>query len=161
MLRRNCLIASAAFAALVGCVTPGTQAQFQNSAVIGESEAQVWANLIGYFTSNNIPIKTIERDSGVIYAERSSFGGRIEPTLASCDQNAMLVVTNGSAAMNVFVQALSASQTRVTVNVTFQEVGAYGAQTYPITCYSTGALEAAVLGAAGAAVTVVPAAPPA
>jgi hypothetical protein len=149
-----------ACAALAGCVTPGTQAQFQNSATIAKSEEQVWANLIGYFTSNNIQIKTIERDSGVIYAERTSFGVRLDPALASCDKNALLVVTDSSASMNVFVQGLNASQTRVTVNMTFQEVGAYGAQTYPIACYSTGILEAAVLSAAGAMVTMTAAAPP-
>lgn len=57
--------------------------------------------------------------------------------------------------MNVLVQAISPTQTQVTVNMQLQETGAYGAQRFPIPCYSTGAMEAAVLQAAGAQVTFV------
>jgi len=134
-------------------VVKATQTQFDNSVIVGKSEDQVWSDLIGFFTSRNIQIQTIERDSGVIYAERASF----DDTLASCDMNSMLAPGTSLATLNVFVRPLSPTQTQVTVNTDFRKTGRYGANEIPLNCYSTGLLEADILRAAGGQVVFTPA----
>lgn len=137
---------------LAGCVTPAVKTDFRNSAVVARPEAQVWADLIGYFTSHQIQIRTIERDSGVIYAERALF----DPVFASCDHDPTLTEISGTVTMNVFVRPLSPNQTQVTVNADFHQIGTLGRTDYNLDCFSTGVLEAQILRAVGATVTVTP-----
>ena len=54
---------------LAGCATMQTYT-FDRSRDIAAPEPVVWAALMDFFTRNSVSIKTLERDSGVVYAER-------------------------------------------------------------------------------------------
>jgi hypothetical protein len=147
----RCLSVTAVCLLLSACTTKAVQTQFDNRAVVSRSETQVWSDILGFFTSRNIQIQTIERDSGVIYAERASF----DSELANCDVDPLLTPGPKCSVHERLRSAANASQTQVTVNTDFRKTGIHGARPLPLNCYSTGLLESEVLRAAGAPVRVV------
>lgn len=100
----------------------------------------VWANLVEYFTSKSIQIKTIEKASGVIYAERS----HVSENTADCGQVPLALELNRLLSLNVFVRAI-ASRTQVTVNAEYGIVRSFDGKTWSDKCYSTGELERSIL----------------
>jgi hypothetical protein len=132
-------VALAALVALAGCATPPKQTAFSNTQTYQSSKDQVWSDLLAFFTSNNIQIKTIEKDSGVIYAERS----RSDPSMADCGQD-LAVELSRPATLNVFVKP-EASGTTVTVNATFEVIRSFDNRTWTAPCHSTGVLERQIL----------------
>lgn len=135
-----------AAALLAGCVTPPKPTAFDNSVTISRSKDAVWESLIGYFTANNIQVKTIEKDSGVIYAERMAFDTGIGD-LADCGKSAFEVDVGSTVGLNVFARSISASVTEVTVNAQFQVARMFDGQTRSYPCLSKGRLEAEILAA--------------
>jgi exosome complex RNA-binding protein Csl4 len=101
----------------------------------------VWADIVQLFTRNNIQIRNIAKDSGVIYAESSNFG----PQVADCGQPGMFVPIARRGSMNVFVQRADDAQ-MVTVNTEFTETRQMAQTVIQFRCNSTGALERGVLG---------------
>lgn len=73
---------------LWGCATvPAKNYQFENSrAYSNKTYDQVWNGVIEFMTVNNIPIKTIEKDSGVIYSEIDNFS---KPSFSSITSEAV------------------------------------------------------------------------
>ena len=140
-MRLHWLAGSAMALLLLGCATPGVQTDFRNSVVTNRSEDQVWSDLVQYFTTRNIQIKTIERDSGVVYAEQARF----DPNMASCDKDPLVYPQESLVALNVFVRKISEVQTQVTVTGDFRQIGYFQGQPIHLRCYSTGALEASIL----------------
>ncbi len=133
------LAVAAAFAALAACATPPKQTAFSNSQVFQAGKDAVWSDLLAFFTSNNIQIKTIEKDSGVIYAERA----RADPSMADCGQD-LAVELSRPANLNVFVKEVS-DGTQVTVNANFEAVRTFDNRTWNAPCHSTGLLEKQIL----------------
>jgi hypothetical protein len=127
-------------AGLAGCATEPQRTQFNNSAVIAKKKDVVWESLLDYFTRNNIQIKTIEKDSGVIYAERASF----DPGMADCGEAPIALEMVRSASFNVFVRPQQGG-TQVSVNTTFAIVRSFDNQSWKTECFSTGTLERAIL----------------
>ena len=129
---------------LTGCGTDPQRTQFNNSAVIAKKKDVVWESLLDYFTRNNIQIKTIEKDSGVIYAERASF----DAGMADCGEAPIARELVRSASLNVFVRSQQGG-TQVSVNTTFAIVRSFDNQSWKAECFSTGALEREILNAIG------------
>lgn len=108
---------------------------------------KVWERVVQFFAERNIPIQTIEKDSGIIYAEPELFGKR----LADCGVFGTFAAdeeAEGVIHMNVFVKPLSAKRTALTVNVSFSNTFAHDPFIYgrkKITCESKGVLEQHVL----------------
>lgn len=148
-MRRTLATALLASMLATGCATPPKPTAFDNSLTINRSKDQVWESVISYFTANNIQVKTIEKDSGVIYAERQSFDTR-SGVLADCGKSAIEVDVGSTVSLNLFARAVSPSVTEVTVNAQFQVVRMFdrATQTYP--CLSKGVLEAEILKAISA-----------
>lgn len=128
----------AAFAT-ASCASPPKQTQFRNSQTYAMTKDEVWSRLLQFFTSNNIQIKTIEKDSGVIYAERA----HADASMADCGQD-LAAELGRPANLNVFVKPLS-SGTEVTVNASFEVVRTFDRTTWTAQCYSTGVLENLIL----------------
>ena len=82
----------------------------------------VWEAVIHYFASNQIPIKTLEKASGIVYAERTVRLARKDDEYAECPKGGMyLAETNSrSTQMNVFVAEEETDQVSVTVNIAYQ-----------------------------------------
>jgi hypothetical protein len=125
---------------LMSCATPPKQAIFDKTKTFDMSKDAVWEDLLSFFTSNNIQIKTIEKDSGVIYAERSG----VDATMADCGDVPLAVEVLRSGTLNVFVRSVG-SKTQVTVNSDFKVTRMFDNQTYVQPCNSTGLLEKSIL----------------
>jgi hypothetical protein len=152
------LIAVAAFAVvLAGCVTPAQTFTFERSREYSASKDVVWERLMRYFATNSIQIKTLEKASGVVYAERQFSGnapvewserGRIGD-LADCGKDFMAIPEMHAMTLNVFVRDLPGGRSSATVNVLFHETYAdasgWGDRPAPRQCNSTGEMERRVL----------------
>jgi hypothetical protein len=133
---------------LSGCATPPATYNVVNSRTIHKPYDVVWENLVGYFASRSLPLKTVAKDSGVLYAEINGY----TPNLVDCGKISMGFQNGGLASVNVFV-ARAAGDPMVTVTARFvtfwQSVGSPwqpgGIQT---PCESRGILEAEILDAA-------------
>lgn len=150
MLNLRLLVLSGVFGVLGGCATvPAQNYQFDNSRTYSnKTYDQVWDGLIGFLTSNNIPIKTIEKDSGVIYSETDNFSkpafSKFFP-IADCGQPP-LFWTAGVAygSFNIFVSKAT-PQPKVTVTTTISQQIRYENQISQLNCNSIGNFEKAVL----------------
>ncbi|WP_287011309.1 hypothetical protein [Brevundimonas sp.] len=145
-------LAALALLGVAGCATAPATYDVKNSEVIPASQDVVWERIVGFFATNNLSIKTIEKASGIIAAERivgsPAVGGKILGW-ADCGANALATARSQSIDLNVFVRPQAAG-TSVTVNTHFTE-GRYNALTEApetVSCNSTGALESAILAVA-------------
>jgi len=58
--------------AVAGCGTAPKVHNFERFRSLQVSKDEAWLGVIDFFTSNSLQIKTIEKDSGIIYAESGS-----------------------------------------------------------------------------------------
>lgn len=141
---------------VAGCVTSPQVFNVERSREYAQSKTVTWDRLIRWFATNNIQVKTIEKDSGIIYAERevtdasSSWWdrGRVA-NLADCGKDFWAVPQGQTIQMNVYVKDMGA-RSAATVNVTFREFyypysSGVGFGSPPQTCNSTGAIENRIL----------------
>jgi hypothetical protein len=138
-IKAACAVTALTFA-LAACATPPKQVSFKNSETYNLSKDETWERLLSFFTSNNVQIKTIEKDSGVIYAERST----IDASMADCGEAPLMAEIARTGTLNVFVRS-KAGQTEVTVNSEFKVIRMFDNQTFTVACHSTGTLEASIL----------------
>ncbi|WP_453978583.1 hypothetical protein [Brevundimonas sp. Marseille-Q4549] len=142
--------ASLGLAALLsGCATAPAIIPIENSRAIPLSKDAVWSNLVEYFAGGNIAIKTIEKDSGIIYAERMFARGNELSAYADCGTDAMSAPVGGAADLNVFVRETGTGVT-ATVNARFRQTRASGwtGTVSSTDCASLGSLERVILDAA-------------
>lgn len=135
---------------LAACATPPAYVAFDNSITVDKSKDEVWANLVEHFATSNIAIKTIEKDSGIIYAERMLAGPAEISSVASCGASFMSPSIAATADLNVFVREQTGS-TRVTVTARFRETRSdafANGQLSVVNCNSLGVIEASILQAA-------------
>ena len=109
---------------VAGCATQMKTYEFARDREFAASRDVVWSQLMDYFTRHNIQIKTIEKDSGVVYAERSY--GPADKEFSAFADCGIGPGTNpagrGTISFNVFVTDGISGQdkTRVTVNSIFE-----------------------------------------
>ena len=145
-MRRNRWIPILAFLSaisLFGCATPPEYHFVAKSKTYEKTKDEVWSNLIAYFTSHSIQIKTIEKVSGVIYAEKLGFAGE---TYADCGTPGIAKVLNTVGSFNVFVEEVGSGSVRVTVNANYVQSRQFDVNYWTVDCYSTGQLEREILG---------------
>ena len=147
------IIAKALFLAiLTGCGTLPKEYDIESNRVYEAPMDVVWEGVIEFFTGYNIPIKTVEKDSGLIYAEHqyqkpqdvsAAFYG-----WADCGDPSFMELDIGeSLSLNLFVRdSGNTGQTTVTVNALFSRVtqvsGAlFTTDIVKTPCNSTGKLE--------------------
>lgn len=143
MFKKRVLIAVAV--ALSGCGSnPGTYA-VKNSGTYARPYDLVWEDVVEWFAKNNVQIKTIDKSSGVIYAERI-WMNQFDDTVSDCGKPAFpFVAVSRRASFNVFVNHANATSPTVTVTAQFEETRAYGANRIVAACVSKGVLENLVL----------------
>lgn len=130
---------------LCSCATAPVQHRVESQRNFDAPPEKVWAGLMDYFTSNNIQIKTIEKDSGVIYAEQLYIGqDTAVDHIADCGKYTLEIPEQTNVSFNVFVR--EEKPVTVNVNASFSRVWRFG--NYPPTkrsCTSKGTLEKYVL----------------
>lgn len=131
---------------LAGCSTAPQPRSITRAQTYAMPKDAVWQEVMAWFTSNQIQIKTIEKDSGVVYAERLY---DLTSGQADCGEPGVDLPIERLGQFNVFVREADANHTEVTVNANFIErrrdgwTGAYKT----INCVSTGGVESSILGA--------------
>lgn len=136
--------------ALSACATAPTVYNVQNSRSIAQPKDVVWERVVEFFAMNNLSIKTIEKDSGIIGAERMiaapSRNGMIG-NWASCGSELLMTPVGQTADLNVFVRPVASGVT-VSVNTRFTEARSFDGAPTTVQCNSTGELEKLILDAA-------------
>ena len=131
---------------LSGCVMPPAQHAITNTQTYNEDFDTTWNHLIQYFTTHNIQIKTIEKASGVLYAERAFVVAADFASFADCGSPGLFTILGTSASLNVFV-VKSGNATMVTVNTAYKQNLQFDRNLRSVDCTSTGGLEAQILAA--------------
>jgi len=125
---------------LTSCATAPGSYTFSNTQSYSRPYDQVWEELVGFFAKNNIQIKNIAKDSGVIYAESATFSDNS----ADCGDPGLWSRSSRLFNLNVFVSR-SVSDPTVHVNTKFFETRRFENSVTTVECNSKGAVERAVL----------------
>jgi hypothetical protein len=143
------LIAAIATATLSACATtpPPVIERFDTSRTYGASRDVVWEKAVEWFATQNIPIKAIEKESGIISGE-AAYLRTVQGEYAVCE-TPMLYTTNGATArLNILIRGTGQSAT-AQVNVTIVGEAIYTMSNPPVrqsvSCQSTGRLENSIL----------------
>lgn len=115
---RNLIAASLLAMCVSACATAPQQTSFQNTKTVASSFDEAWDTAISYFAENNVSIKTLEKDSGIVVAEAGTVPYQALLELADCGTQPLASNYNGGATYNVFVREASAG-TIVQVNAKF------------------------------------------
>ena len=122
--------------AIVGCSVqaPAPPVPRSGATEVAASFSKTWDAVIDDFASQNVPIKTIDRTSGLIVAERLSVGPEDGKLWADCGSDMMIgKLYPTSATYNVLVRGDSTKST-VRVTVRWLRVGmARGLSTATVT----------------------------
>lgn len=150
---KKILTATAISALLAGCAGPSLQPPAASTTNHSETYAaefdQVWESTVDWFATNNIPIKNIEKDSGIIGSEYSLGSNYSQVNCGAFDPGSSHVLYDQSVVANINVLVReSASGTSVQPNVfgngtfTLRDIW-YGIPTTMKAdrCVSTGELE--------------------
>jgi len=135
-------------AVLIGsaCATPAQTFQYDKTKTANASFDETWSRAIEVFASKNIPIKTLEKDSGIIVAENELVSTSDMAGAASCPSSVLATPFAGVMNFNVFVRAVGANSTNVTVNtayrMTYRDMNG---GTISQICNSNGSVERALL----------------
>src|SRR5262245_6850631 len=138
ILRR--LLSGLSMLTLLGCATAPATYTFSNSKSYSRPYDQLWEDLVGFFAKNNIQIKNIAKDSGVIYAESATFSDNS----ADCGEPGLWRPVSRLANMNVFVARASADPT-VQVNTKFFETRRFESSVTTVECNSKGVVERTII----------------
>src|SRR3972149_2690182 len=125
---------------LASCATAPATYNYEKSKSYSRTYDQIWEDVIGFFASRNIQIKTIEKDSGVIYAETNRF----DEKLADCGHPGIASVVTRTVSLNVFVMR-SERDPKVNVNTKFIETRQFDRSIWTVECNSKGVIEQAIL----------------
>lgn len=126
---------------LSGCYTPPKQYNFSNRSTINNTYDKTWSKVIEYFASNNIPIKNVAKDSGIISAEKIQF----PDSYADCGTGLGRIISK-TGTFNVFVSQEEGIQ-KVMVNSDFNlsYQSEWDGSINQVKCNSTGKIEAEIL----------------
>ena len=138
-------IALAAIAVLLlsSCAVIPETHQFDSQRTYSQSKDAIWSALMNFFTENNVQIKTIEKDSGILYAEQEYLGrGHTETAeaIADCGKRPMSTQGPVSLSLNVFVREQKEG-TAVTINTSISKRWSFGNVISTAPCNSKGMIE--------------------
>jgi uncharacterized lipoprotein len=134
------LLSGLSMLTLLGCATAPATYTFSSSKSYSRPYDQVWEDLVGFFAKNNIQIKNIAKDSGVIYAESATFSDNS----ADCGEPGLWRRVSRVANLNVFV-ARSTAEPTVQVNTKFFETRRFENSLTTVECNSKGVVERTII----------------
>lgn len=130
-------------ALLTGCSTAPELVAFDNSRTYGKSREDVWLQLMAFFKSSSIPVKTSNKANGIVVAMRNLKRASI---YADCGTSDVASVGDGTLTVKISLKSLGAQKTRATVDVTFTAYRHFvGLTKTRIKCFSNGTLETEIL----------------
>ena len=130
---------------VVGCGSMPKQHIFDKQVKIYNEYDIVWSAIISFFAESNVPIRTIEKTTGLIVAESEIF----PEAWADCGSGWFFENrSNAKGTFNVFAAKQTDGGVKVTVNASFYATSfdvLNEAPNPPIRCYSTGEFERMLL----------------
>lgn len=147
------LIALAAVVSLAGCSSAGVknvqEKDINKNFVFDQGYDEVWGSTVEWFSSNNIPIKNVEKDSGII---SSSYGLSPGMDVVSCGEPTGNIglykahFEDMSGNINIIVREVGPEETRATVNIFGEALvvvrnGFGEVSSSNVRCASTGSME--------------------
>lgn len=154
MRLRPPIIAVIATAMLSACATtpPPVIERFDTSRAYGASRDVVWEKTVEWFATQNIPIKAIEKESGIISGE-AAYLRTVQGEYAVCETPMMFTTNGANARLNILIRGTEQKAT-AQVNVTIVGEAIYAFSNPPqrqtVACQSTGRLENSILNYIGA-----------
>lgn len=112
-------------ALLAGCAaTPSTVVpSFDSSRNYAMSKEEIWPDVIDFFAARNIPISTLEMDSGIVAADNLRLGIEESQQLMSCSWRMSVLIPPTwqplPADLNIFVRESAPDAVTVTVNTRY------------------------------------------
>ncbi len=127
---------------LVSCAAAPKQYIFDKELNIQNDYDKVWSAVISFFAENSIPVKTLEKESGLIMSESQTF----PESWVDCGKGSFIEVKSPTIGVfNVFVRELDNGKVKVQVNVTYRCNFTYKDASRQVTCNSTGEFERIIL----------------
>lgn len=131
---------------LTSCYTSPSKFPVENTREYNLPYDTVWERVVEYFAISNTQIRTIEKDSGIIYAEAEFFTNKD----ADCGKIGRQKIKTAFGAMqhNVFVKKISKNKTKVLVNLRLSNAlvpNALSNGNRRVQCHSLGTVEDDIL----------------
>lgn len=132
-----------------GCASyqPAVPTNFEREASIDRPFDEVWNKAVDFFANNDIPLKTVQKDSGLIATE---YGVALGVTSLDCGKAPLgSFLTDPTANVNVLVREANGAQVRVNVfgsaTLAVQNMNGSMSPIRKVRCESTGEIEAALI----------------
>ena len=144
----RCVVVCVATLFLLGCaVAPPKEFQVNPVVTIPGDFDAVWPAVVEYFATTNLPIKTIEKDSGLIVTEwfdasEKPGWGKEDKTLCDCGLAPKIVALQWNRGkFSVFVKQTSAGEIALRVTCAYQQLRTFLDEYRVVNCNSTGYVE--------------------
>ena len=125
-LYRQCVVSLVALivVSLSSCMSFPEQQDIQRNFEFSEPSDIVWEGIMHYLASNEIPIQTLEKDRGIVHAEKTDQLSRKDDKFAECPHKLIDLVGTRDRLMkvNIFVSTLKPDTTTVTIDLKFSKV---------------------------------------
>jgi len=149
IFQRVTFLASVSMIALLlqtcGCATAPKKFDFNPVAAIPGDFDAVWAAIVEYFAVANLPIATIEKDSGIIVSDWVDAsrrpGGAEDKRLCDCGTAVLVIPMWTVCKFNVFAKRSVAGTVEVRVTCSYRQCRLLGESCWTVNCNSTGRLE--------------------
>jgi hypothetical protein len=130
----------------IACATAPKKFSFNPVVTIEADYDAIWAAVVEYFAIGNLPIDTIEKDSGLIVTSWMDAGAGMaeDKRLCDCGGAGLASVYWSRGKFSVFVKKLDGGKADLRVTCTFQQKRKFMDAWNTVNCSSTGFLESRI-----------------
>lgn len=133
---------------LFGCATAPPKFDFNPVASFSGDYDAAWSAVVEYFAVGNLPIQTIERDSGIIVSNwmdaSDAIGFKEDKTFCDCGGAGISTPEWTRGKFNVFLKRTGEGALDLRVTCTYEQRRSFGGEGAIVRCNSTGHLEASL-----------------
>lgn len=148
-MRTPAILVTAFFVPIVclmfGCATAPAKFTFNPVAELTGDFETVWSAIVEYFAIGNLPIQTIEKDSGLIvtsWMDASTISGSSEDKrLCDCGGSGLTSPRWTRGKFSIFVKRVAEGRIDLRVTCTYEQYRVFADAASTVLCNSTGYLE--------------------
>lgn len=130
--------------ALPGCATAPAPRMIEAEDQIHAGFETVWTALVSSLAERNVPIKTIDKASGIVVTEEMAVRNG-DNNYCDCGGNGIATEDRRAASYNVYVKRVTDEICSVRVNARFYSIVSFGSTASRKECVSTGQIEGSIL----------------
>lgn len=128
----------------MGCATAPKPRTIENAFHFDRTYDEIWTAVMESMADLNLPIATLEKDSGLIATDWIGFG--YDKQVCDCGGAGIAIDHERQGKFNIFVKKGAAGGVEVKINTVFQVRRELMDTMTTVNCYSTGSLEAQIKG---------------